>query len=92
MNELLTDTENAWFVAFVSPTCGSCHELADRWNDLERAAQQGHSVRFAYVDTSSTSGKDILRNYTGDVRVRYTPTILLYGQDKSQPEEYVGNY
>ena len=49
-------------------------------------------MKFGYVNTSTKAGKEILRDFTGDVKVQYTPTILMYGSDKSKPVEYYGNY
>ena len=90
-NKELNAHQNAWVVAFVSPTCSSCNDLADKWESIQQHGLD-HNVKYAYVNTATDEGKEILRNYTGDVNVQYTPTILVYGSDKSRPEEYYGDY
>jgi len=34
----------------------------------------------------------IMETYTGDVELQFTPTILVYGSDKTDPLEYEGDY
>ena len=89
---MLKDDGNVWVVAFVAPRCGSCHKLAAEWEGIKQTSTPGHNVKFGYVNTSTADGKEILRNYTGDVNIQYTPTILAYGADKSKPSDYTGSY
>lgn len=34
-NRVLNDKENAWVVAFVSPSCPSCHTLGNKWDGIQ---------------------------------------------------------
>mmetsp|Transcript_5876 Transcript_5876/g.7101 ORF Transcript_5876/g.7101 Transcript_5876/m.7101 type:complete len:136 (-) Transcript_5876:1067-1474(-) len=90
---VINDKEHIWVVAFVSPTCHSCHALADEWSKLTSSrAVINRKIKFGYVDISMDSNSSILDKFCGDVEVQYTPTVLLYGEDKWAPEEYSGDY
>ena len=69
-DRVLNDKENAWVVAFVSPSCPSCHKLADKWDGIQaKTREHEQNVKFGYVNTSSKAGKQILKDFTGDVNI-----------------------
>ena len=91
-NRVLNDKENAWVVAFVSPTCPSCHTLGEKWDSIQATTRDHEqNVKFGYVNTRTEAGKQILKDFTGDVQMKYTPTVLVYGSDKTKPVEYYGS-
>ena len=92
-NDVIPDTENVWAVAFTIPTCHSCHELAPEWGKLQKAQTIGlRKIKFGYVNLDEDDSENILENYSGDIEVEFTPTILVYGPDKAKPIEYDGDY
>lgn len=49
-------------------------------------------IKFGYVDITIVQNKiGILQKYTGGKTEMYTPTILVYGADKSFPMQYRGS-
>ena len=38
-NRVLNDKENAWVIAFVAPTCPSCHTLGHKWDDIQASTR-----------------------------------------------------
>ena len=81
-----------WVVAFVAQTCGSCTKLAAEWETLTRVIASERRVKLAYVDMNDENSEELIQNHTGGIKIQYTPTVLFYGQDKSKPVEYEGNY
>ena len=89
---MLGDRTNVWVVAFVSRTCGSCTKFAAEWETLTRAIASEPRVKLAHVDINDENSEELIESYTGGIKVQFTPTVLFYGQDKSKPVEYEGNY
>lgn len=90
---VIDDKENVWVVAYISPTCHSCHTLADDWTKLrEKSTVTNRNIKFGYVDVSLDSNRGCLDNFCGTNKIKYTPTVLLYGKDKAAPVEYAGDY
>ena len=70
-----------------------CHDLADVWGQLQVADTIGlRKIKFGYVNLDSDDAEAIIDNYTGEVQVEFTPTVLVYGPDKADPLEYDGDY
>ena len=91
--KVVDDKENVWVIGFISPSCGSCHTLAGDWRALqERKTIVNRKIKFGVVDVSVDANTEILDKFCGDVKIQYTPTVLLYGSDKSAPTEYAGDY
>lgn len=89
----MTDTENLWVVAFIDPLCGGCKRLAVEWEKLVTVETVTvRKVKFGYVDISVEANKEILQSYTGGKTVELTPSVFMYGTDKTKPEEYLGEY
>ena len=77
-NDVIPDTENARVVAFTIPACHSCHELAPEWGKLQKAETIGlRKIKFGYVNLDDDDSEGILDNYSGDIKVEFTPTILV---------------
>ena len=90
---VLDDKDNVWIVAFISPMCNSCHVLADDWKELRvKDTVVNRKIKFGYVDVSVETNREILDKFCGDNKIKYTPTVLLYGDDKTKPTEYSGDY
>ena len=91
--DVMTDQKNLWIVAFINPNCPGCSSLAKEFNKL--ATYQRNSfrkVKFAFIDTSLESSAEVLEYFTGDDKeIEYTPTILVYGRDKTDPIHYRGD-
>lgn len=82
----MNDEENAWVIAFMNPRCGECKKFAPHWDKLQ--AYEGmlaRNIKFAYVDLTVKDDMEVIVPYMGGIVVGYTPTLVLYGQDKSQP-------
>lgn len=92
-NEVISDSENVWIVAFIDPYCGGCQRLATEWPKLKAAeSMKSRKVKFGYVDISVESQADIMRKHVGQNKIQLTPTVLVYGRDKANPNEYLGDY
>ena len=92
-NTLLTDTENVWVVAFITPHCAMCKDLAPIWGQIAKADTIGlRKVKFGYVNLDDEKSTDIIDTYTGDLSIEYTPSVIVYGSDKADPIEYDGDY
>ena len=90
---VLDDKDNVWIVAFISPHCHSCHVLADDWKQLRvKDTVINRKIKFGYVDVSIEANREILDKHCGDNKIKYTPTVLLYGDEKTKPTEYSGDY
>ena len=90
---VVTDTENVWVIAFMDPACGGCKRLAVEWEKLTTVETISvRRVRFGYLDITEEVNYEIIQKYTGGKKVEYTPTVLVYGQDKYAPVEYEGDY
>lgn len=77
---VVDDKENVWVVAFISPTCNSCHVLADEWKQLRvKRSVTNRKIKFGYVDIAVSGNREILGKFCGDNKIKYTPTVLLYG-------------
>jgi len=89
---VIDDTENFWVVAFISKTCLSCIKLADTWGSLLKLHDiDVRKIKLAYIDVDEPNvQQDIIENYCGTIKVDYTPTILFYGKDKSDPTMFEG--
>jgi len=90
---VVTDTENVWVIAFIDPACGGCKRLAVEWEKLTTVETVSvRRVKFGYLDITEEVNYEIVQSYTGGRKVEYTPTVLVYGQDKRSPLEYEGDY
>lgn len=73
--------------------CNSCHVLAEDWKELRvKETVINRKIKFGYVDVSVETNREILEKFCGDNKIKYTPTVLLYGDDKAKPTEYSGDY
>ena len=89
--QVLGDEENAWVVAFISPTCRSCTKLSSEFENL--ALQQSilsRKVKLAFIDITLDSAKEIVPKYTNGKTIQFTPSVMVYGTDKYAPVEYDG--
>jgi len=90
---VVNDTENVWVVAFTDPHCGACTRLANEWGGLNTNADMlARKVKFGYVDVSVDANNSIIDGYCGGSQVEYTPTVFVYGHEKTKPLEYSGDY
>ena len=89
---MIDDTENLWVVAFVIKGCGACSLLADTWGSLIKLHDiDVRKIKLGYVDIDEPGVQhDILEKHCGSIKVEYTPTLLFYGKDKSDPTTYEG--
>ena len=91
--QVVGDTDNVWVVAFIHHTCGACQRLSNEWDQLKSLESiNGRKVKFGYVDIDAPASQDIIKNHAVGGSVQYTPTVLVYGQDKLAPVEYTGEY
>ena len=49
-------------------------------------------IKFGYVDISNAKNLDILTKFCGNLSIKFTPSVIMYGSDKSDPIEYTGDY
>lgn len=49
-------------------------------------------IRIGYVNIDNPINDSIIENSVGSNEVYYTPTVLVYGSDKTAPTEYTGDY
>ena len=90
---MIDDKESAWVVAFVKPSCRSCSRLSDQFKDLTaRNSITSRKVKFGFVDISKPAANDVVSKHSNGHDVTYTPTVLVYGSDKSKPSAYDGDY
>ena len=90
---VLTDYANVWVIAFIDPTCSGCRRLAVEWERLTTLESvTTRKIKFGYMDISLDVNKEITEKYTGGRAIDLTPTVLMYGANKMQPVEYLGNY
>lgn len=67
--------------------------MAPHWDNLIKSESvNNRSVRFGYVNVDDISRDDVIKQYTINGDIEFTPTVLVYGADKSNPTEYVGDY
>ena len=90
---VVNDKENVWVVAFTDPHCGACTRLANEWGGLNSNADMlARKVKFGYVDVSQETNNSIIDGYCGGSQVEFTPTVFVYGHEKTKPVEYSGDY
>ena len=90
---ILSDDENLWVVAIISKGCGSCEELLNDYQTITSAENlAGRSLKFGYVDHETDEGQEWMAEYAADLDIEYTPTILIFGKDKTAPVVYDGLY
>lgn len=93
VQNVIEDTEHVHVIAFISPTCVSCHELSKEFRRMRHMpGLKNRPVRIGYVNIDNPVNDSILENHCGGIEVYYTPTILVYGADKTAPTEYTGDY
>jgi thioredoxin-like negative regulator of GroEL len=87
------DSDNLWVVAIISPECESCKELLTDFSTITSAENlAGRSLKFGVVDASTDAGKAWLKQEAADLDIKYTPTLVMFGKDKSAPTVYDGLY
>ena len=92
-SQVINDKDSIWVVAYVKPTCRSCTRLAEQYKDLtSRPSITSRKVKFGFVDISKDVANDVVSKYSNGHDVTYTPTVLVYGADKSKPTAYSGDY
>eukprot|EP00270_Netrium_digitus_P011338 TRINITY_DN35_c0_g1_i5.p1 TRINITY_DN35_c0_g1~~TRINITY_DN35_c0_g1_i5.p1 ORF type:complete len:440 (-),score=150.18 TRINITY_DN35_c0_g1_i5:181-1500(-) len=81
-DEKVLQSNELWLVEFFAPWCGHCKKLAPEW---KRAAKSLKGrVNLGQVDC--TVEQELAKRY----EIKGFPTILVFGQDKQQPEPYEG--
>lgn len=52
-DEVVMNSQDAWFVKFYAPWCGHCKKLAPIWNEV--ATELKGEVKFANVDATTNT-------------------------------------
>ena len=87
--EVLTDNENVWAIAYISPKCKACKKFKPAFERLtENEQMKGRNIKFAYVNVNDDSREDLIEKYTPAGELEFTPTLFMYGKDKSNPTEH----
>ena len=80
-----------WVIAYINPGCSSCEKFASEFDSLvNRDDVAQRNIKFGYLDVTLPENKDFLTKYANGVLV--TPTVMIYSQDKTKPEEFMGKY
>ena len=80
------DKDNAWVVTFYADWCPYCKPFSDEYaKAVSDPALQGKRVKFGAVDVMAN--RDLISKYG----IKRSPTIKVFGTDKSAPEDYLGH-
>jgi len=67
--------------------------MTPQWEELVRSENMNrYPVKFGYVNVDDPASDDVLTDYTVTGDIEFTPSVLVYGKDKAQPTEFLGNY
>ena len=85
-DKVINDDENVWMVTYYADWCPYCKpfspEFANAQNDPALADKR---VKFGAVDVMAN------RDLTSQYGIKRSPTVKVFGRDKSAPEDYVGH-
>jgi hypothetical protein len=92
-NNIVSDTKNAYVVAYIDPSCPDCLALEPEFAKVVMSDDMvTRRVHFGYVDITEDGSRDILDNFVTGASIESTPTIYVYGQDKTKPTMYEGEF
>ena len=78
-----------WVVALMSPTCKSCQVLEEDFKKMSESQMiKNRTIKLGVVDVSNKANHSIIKEQVGDVNVMFTPTVIMFGEDKHHPVEY----
>ena len=86
-DKVLSDSDNVWIVNFDDLSgCWHSKDFKPEFDEVvEDSRMQEKNIRFGHVDLKTEAYRTYLEG------VRQTPTVLVYGLDKSQaPVQYTG--
>ena len=78
----MVKSSGVFLVEFYAPWCGHCKSLAPEWKKAAKALKGIVSVVAVDADAS--------KSLAGKYEVKGFPTIKLFGESKSSPEDYTG--
>lgn len=79
------DDENAWVVAFYADWCPYCKTFSDEYNNALADPQLADKrIRFGAVDVMAN------RDLTSKFGIKRSPSVKVFGPDRSAPEDYLG--
>lgn len=80
------DKDHAWVVTFYADWCPYCKPFSDEYSKaVSDPALVGKRVKFGAVDVMAN--RDLIKKFG----IKRSPTIKVFGIDKSAPEDYLGH-
>jgi thiol-disulfide isomerase/thioredoxin len=85
-NKVVDDEDNLWMVAFYADWCPYCKPFSSEFaNAKNDPALVDRKVRFGAVDVMAN------RDLTTQYGIKRSPTVKVFGRDKSAPVDYTGH-
>ena len=82
---VLSDTDNYWAVTFYNDRCAPCFKFSSEFLEASLTEFSGsENVKFGGI--SVLKNREVPKDYG----VKYAPTVLIFGEDKSEPVWYNG--
>jgi len=83
--KVINDEENAWVVTYYADWCPYCKSFSDEY-DLAASdpTLADKKIKFGSVDVMAN--RDLTKKY----EIKRSPTVKVFGKDKTAPEDYVG--
>ena len=84
-DKVKNDKDNAWMVTFYADWCPYCKTFdAEYANAAKDTRLKDKNIRFGAVDVMAN------RDLTKQFGIKRSPTVKVFGRDKSAPEDYLG--